>query len=102
MAVFQPIEGAENFLRLSAAMGVVDVREFEGRVFVFVGPGLDTEKLDMVRIIASMHWPNREILLSERHVVRTSGVHRRATSQEEPERESDMPPSPPPGDVKVS
>ena len=64
----RPLAGADRFLRLTGALGVVDVREAgsSGSVFVFLAPGTDDEKLDGARILAAREWPDREVIMAKR------------------------------------
>jgi hypothetical protein len=101
MATFKPLEAA-RFLRHGAALGVVDVKEFEGRIFVFVESDLDLEKKDAIRLLASLEWPAREILIAERRSIHTTCVQLIGPDQQNEGGKSDESPSPPPGKASGS
>jgi len=101
MATFKPLDAA-HFLRHCACLGVVDVKEFEGRIFVFVAPDLDADTKDEIRLLASVEWPAREILIAERRSTQTAGIRLLRPDQKNADGESDESPSPPPGSAEGS
>lgn len=107
MTYLKPLEGADRFLRIGETLGVVDVREGGAArpcVLVFVAQDTDDDDMAAVKVLARIQWPDREILVSRRAMVRQTGTQLRipirTTESSEASSEED-PPSPTPPRAKA-
>ena len=66
MPMYRP-EGSERFLKLASALGALDIRCTDSRcIFLVVAPTADEERVDAIRILARMEWPDRHIVVGKR------------------------------------
>ncbi len=66
MPIFRP-EGTARFLELTSALGVVDVRSTDCQcICVVASDATDEERMDTIRILARIEWPDRAIVVARR------------------------------------
>jgi hypothetical protein len=89
MPIFRP-EGSERFLERTSMLGVVDVRSTDCQcIFVVAGPATDDERMDTIRILARIEWPERAIVVARKASVPEAGNRPNASWHESRTNASD-------------
>ncbi len=85
-------DGSERFLQLTSGLGVVDVRATESAcVYVVATSDTDDERMDEIRILARIEWPDRPIVIGRRSPIRESGRQARFKNEDAPGKEHSDP-----------
>jgi hypothetical protein len=88
MSFLRRLEGADEFFRSHAPLGVTDVRVAgsDDCVYVFVASGHTDDELTIIRLGAAKQWPKRQLVIAIRRAYESGEVPIGAYLREDDEK----------------